>query len=344
MNNNSGIIDALLNGIADAQDSHSNIQTIYTDAEATFLKNNALFFIKPEITRADPAIRLKEVLTLILDKLAAFELRIHSIRILPAAYLKKHDLIRSHYGVISRVASEGAKTLGDEAKGRFREVFGLEPSEARILGGLEVLETYPFFNSRSLDCLWQNGQNHKLAGGTYAEKWRIDSDTVYVLNAFHPRQLEHFTQPGRSIVVMNISGDTDWSDLRNSFAGATNPQKAMPGSLRNDLCLRARELGLGEISQSQNGVHLSAGPVEALLELQRFESDLDRDKALLPFETFPFGRQLLTVFEQIPAKILNNEKINHQGKQVSIFDLTEEMNATEALSFLKGLAETGIFM
>ena len=30
MNNNSGIIDALLSGIADAQASHSNIQTIYT--------------------------------------------------------------------------------------------------------------------------------------------------------------------------------------------------------------------------------------------------------------------------------------------------------------------------
>ncbi len=344
MNSSSGIIDALLAGIADAQASYSNIRTIYADSEANFLKNNALFFIKPEITAADPAIRLKEVLTLILDKLAAFELRIHSIRILPAAYLKKHDLIRSHYGVISRVASEGEKTLGGEARGRFRELFGLEPQEARILGGLEVLEAYPFFNSHSLDCLWQNGQNHKLAGGTYAEKWRIDLDTVYVLNAFHPRQLEHFTLPGRSIVAMNISGDMDWADMRNRFAGATNPHKAMPGSLRNDLCVQARELGLAEISQSYNGIHLSAGPVEALLELQRFESDLDRNKVFLPFDTFPFGCQLLTVFEHIPVKILNNERISFQGKQISVFDLTEEMNATEALSFFKRLAETGIFM
>ncbi|MDD2559594.1 MAG: hypothetical protein PHE04_02860 [Bacteroidales bacterium] len=330
-------LEDLLKGIADAQASLSNIRTIYTDTNPAYLKNNALFFIKPEITCADPAIRLKEVLMLILDKLAVFGLRLHSIRILPAAYLKKHDLIRRHYGVISQVASEGVKTLGDEARIRFREIFGLEPDEAQILGGLEVLETFPFFNSHSLDCLWQNGQNQKLAGGTYVEKWRIDLDTIYVLNAFHPRQLEHFTLPGRSIVVMNISGDIDWKDLRNSFIGATNPQKAAPGSLRNDLYLKARELGLAEISQSYNGVHLSAGPVEALMELQRFESDLDRDKVLLPFETFPFGRQLFTVFKQIPVSILNNEKINFQGKQASIFDLTEEMNATEALSLLKDL-------
>ncbi len=337
MNCRSELIDALLSGIADCQVSYSNIRTIYTDTNPEFLKNNALFFIKPEITLADPAIRLKEVLNLILDKLTAFDLRIHSIRVLPAAYLKKHDLIRRHYGVISQVASEGKKTLGDEARGRFREVFGAEADETKILGGLEVLEAYPFFNSHSLDCLWQNGQNHKLAGGTYAEKWRIDLETVYVLNAFHPRQLEHFTLPGRSIVVMNISGDRNWTDLRNSFAGATNPQKAKPGSLRNRLYVQARELGLAEISQSYNGIHLSAGPLEALLELQRFESDLDRDKTLLPLDSFPFGRQLLKVFRQIPGEFLHNVKLGYQGKHVSVFDLTEEMNATEALSFLKDL-------
>jgi nucleoside diphosphate kinase len=329
--------EKLLNSIAEAQTSSSDIRTIYSDTKSEFLKNNALFFIKPEITREDPNIRLREVLRLILDKITENQLRIHSIRVLPAAYLKKHDLIRRHYGVISQVAAEGKKTLGDEALCRFKEVFGLEADEAKIMGGLEFMEAYPFFNAHSLDCLWQNGQNHKLAGGTYAEKWRIDLETVYVLNAFHPKQLEHFTQPGRCIVVMNISADKDWTDLRNRFAGATNPRKAMPGSLRNELYLQAQKLGLAEISQSYNGIHLSAGPVEALLELQRFESDLDRDNCLLPFESFPFGQQLLKVFGQIPLEILHNQKLSYQGKQISLFDLTEEMNTSDALLLLQDL-------
>lgn len=330
-------IDALIEGIIKAQASHPDVQTLYRDSTLPYKKNNCLFFIKPEITRADPRIQLQTILELIMDKINSFGLQIHGIRILPAAYLKKHNLIRSHYGVISRVAAEGRKALSDEAYENFQAIYQTDPDEAIVLGGLEFLETYPFFNVHSLDCMWQNGQVNKLAGGCYVQKWRINRDTVFVLNAFHPTQLEHFTLPGRSIVVMNLSGDSDWTDLRNRFVGTTNPLKALPGSLRNELYLQAASLGLDEISQSYNGVHLSAGPVEALLELQRFESDLDKQDPLLPLETFPYGQSLKAVFDPLPTELLHNQTMLYRGKQSSVFDLTEEMNSAEALLFLKSL-------
>ena len=327
-------LDALLKSIYKAQAYYDEVQTVFSDHTSTCQKNNWLFFIKPEITQANPAIQLEKVLGLILDKIDAFGLHIHSIRNLPATYLKRHDLIRKHYGVISQVASVGKKALGEDAKKKFTEIFGIEAGEAKMMGGLEFLEAYPFFNAQSLDCMWQNSQNHKLAGGTYIEKWQVDLESIYVLNAFHPIQLEHFTLPGRSIVVMNLSGNLDWADSRSRFAGATNPVNALPGSLRNDLYCMAAELGLPEISQSYNGIHLSAGPVEALLELQRFESDLDGDAGLLRFDAFPFGKRLKESFGKIPEEIIQNTLIDYKGKKTSVFDLTEELNSEEALTVL----------
>ncbi len=50
---------------------------------------------------------------------------------------------------------------------------------------VEFLEQYPAFNAYSLDYLWMNKENKKLAGGTYAEDIKIDSEVVYVINGFH---------------------------------------------------------------------------------------------------------------------------------------------------------------
>jgi len=310
-------------------------EVILGDTAIPVLKNEYLLFLKPEITMPSQTIRLEPIIDLLLEQMEAFGFVIHDVRILAASYLEAFNLIDQHYGVISNVSNQGLNVLTDSAKIRFKEIYSAEADESNILGGMEFLRKYPFFNFHSLDCMWQNSENIKLASGTYVEKIRIDSDTVYLLNAFHPKQLRHFTETGRSIVLFNISGDRPWKEARESFAGATDPRKAVEGSMRRLLMERKDEFGIPEVSQSFNGIHLSAGPVEALIELHRFDSDHSSAEGEADFKDFSFGKELIRTFGEIPNTLLNNETLDMEGKLTTIFDLTENLNSDEALQLLQ---------
>ena len=310
-------------------------EVIFEDTDVPVLKNEYLLFLKPEITMPSDTIRLESVIDLILEQMDAFGFVIHDVRILAATYLEAFNLIDQHYGVISLVSNQGLNAMTDGAKERFRDIFGEEADASNVLGGMEFLRKYPFFNFHSLDCLWQNSENLKLASGTYVEKLRIDQEDVYVLNAFHPQQLRHFTEPGRSIVLFNISGDRPWKEARESFAGATDPRKAVEGSLRRLLMERKVELGIPDVSQSFNGIHLSAGPVEALIELHRFDTDHSSPEGEADFKDFSFGKELIRTFGEIPEALLNNETLEVDGKSITVFDLTENLDSNEALLLLQ---------
>ena len=310
-------------------------EVIFEDTDVPVLKNEYLLFLKPEITMPSDTIRLESVIDLILEQMDAFGFVIHDVRILAATYLEAFNLIDQHYGVISLVSNQGLNAMTDGAKERFRDIFGEEADASNVLGGMEFLRKYPFFNFHSLDCLWQNSENLKLASGTYVEKLRIDQEVVYVLNAFHPKQLRHFTEPGRSIVLFNISGDRPWKEARESFAGATDPRKAAEGSLRRLLMERKVELGIPDVSQSFNGIHLSAGPVEALIELHRFDTDHSSPEGEADFKDFSFGKELIRTFGEIPEALLNNETLEVDGKSITVFDLTENLDSDEALLLLQ---------
>lgn len=327
------LLTPIVASIRNAQAGRCRTETIYT-ADKPYGPNNWLFFIKPEITQPLPTIKLEAIVALILEQLQRFDLTVHEVTLLSADYLKDHHLIKQHYGVIDAVATKGAEALSEKARERFKEIFGVDAVEVKTLGGLQLLEQYPFFNAHSLDCLWQNQENLKLAGGAYAEKVRIDQETIYLLNAFHPRQLEHFTERGRSIVVFSLSGSLSWKASRRNFIGATKPQTAEAGSLRRLLLDGKDELGLPEVSQSYNGVHLSAGPVESLVESLRFESDHDGGSLLAP-STLPFGRLCVEAFGCVPEALLHNALVTVDGHWKSVFDLTEELDAIDAIRVLK---------
>lgn len=330
------LTSTIAGSIKKAQQEALFFEELYSNPAAPVGKNEFLFFIKPEITLASDAINLEAILELVQDKIESVGLTIHNVKVLSAKYLEQFNIIAQHYGVINKIASNAVESLSEGAKDKFKEIYGKAVNEVKVLGGVEFLNQYKAFNAHSLDYLWQNKDNKKLAGGTYAEDIKIDNEVLYVINGFHPRQLVHFTEKGRSIIVMTLSGDLNWSDARNNFIGATNPQNAKKGSLRREFLERKAELGLAEVSQGVNGVHLSAGPVEALVELKRYNSNFADASKTRAFTDYSFGTKLAANFtpEQI-EKIVNNANVTVNGKSVSIFDLTEEKDADEAINILK---------
>ena len=83
-----------------------------------------------------------------------------------------------------------------------------------------------------------------------------------------------------------------------------------------------------------NGVHLSAGPVEGLVELIRFTDDRSGDPP--SYREFSYGKQLDREFSSKEIRaILSNPDVSVESRRTSIFDLTEESDADEAISKLR---------
>ena len=90
------------------------------------------------------------------------------------------------------------------------------------------------------------------------------------LNGFHPRQLSFFTAADAACAFLHCSSATSWEQLRSDLIGSTDPSKAADGSIRGRLYADPAGFGLETVSYNFNGVHMSAGPLEGLAELQRF--------------------------------------------------------------------------
>jgi nucleoside diphosphate kinase len=329
------LIPAIVDNVREAQNEAILYKELFSDAGAEVKNNQFLFFIKPEITVKNDSIQLEEILKLVFAKIDEFGFNIHDVKILTAKYLDQFNIIAQHYGVINQIASNAVTNMSEGAKEKFAEIFGKSVDKAQVLGGLEFLEKYPEFTPTGLDYLCQNIGSKKLAGGTYVVEVKLDDELVYVINGFHGRQLKQFTENGRSIIVMSLSSDTDWSNARSNFIGATDPTKANEGSLRRAFLDNKESLGLPDVSQGANGVHLSAGPVEALVELQRYNSNFSNGETK-DFTEFSFGKQLAEAFDQTAVQsIVQNTNVDVAGKSTSVFDLTEEKNSSEALELLK---------
>jgi len=308
--------------IQKAQQEQITYETLFESDEVSNAKNEFLFFIKPEITLPDPEIKLEAILNVIFEKIEAYNLKVQQVNVLSAKYLDKHNIIAQHYGVINKLANQAVTAMTDGAKAKFESLYGTQVDSANVLGGFEVLKQFPEFNPTTLEYLWQNISAEKLAGGTYCIKVKFDGEEVYVIDGFHPRQLAHFVQKGRSIITFTLKGDVDWEVARGEFIGATNPAKAAPNSLRRLFLEQKDQLGLAEVSQGMNGVHLSAGPIEGLVELIRYNSNFEAG-IRKSFDDYDFGKKLAEKYSETQIEaLMDNMSVQVNGKTESIFDLT----------------------
>jgi hypothetical protein len=338
MMDTSTIKPAILKAVAAAQTQPTDITPIFTNDQTDYsaFKNEMLFFVKPEITLPSKTIKLDQVLDIVFDKLNEFGMTVASINVLGAKYLKDKNIMASHYGVINRIANNAKGEMSQTAKENFEKTYGMPVDQANVLGGFEFLKKYPFFNETSLEILCQNMTPTKLAGGTYCCVTKVGGETVHLINGFHPMQLEHFVKDGRSIVTFRVFTNTDWSTARNNLIGATNPIKAAEGSIRSIFLQKKDALGLEDVSQGSNGVHLSAGPIEGLVELCRFSNEPITSESVL--KQHLAGTALLGTYNTSKIQdIANDAKVTHEDKQTSVFDITEDKNTQDAVDLIRKL-------
>jgi hypothetical protein len=301
-------------------------------------ENQFLFFLKPEATTAN----MKYILDLSVKVLAGAGVTFGAIRIVGGPYLDKHNIMVQHYGVISKISKEGYDIISDAAKAKLHADFKDDVAAVGLpLGGHQWLKKNPDFSPLALCTINDNIRPTRLAGGTYLCKFQLLGKTQLVLNPFHAYQLVPYVKQGNALIVFECRSKMSWEELRTNLCGTTDPSKAVDGSIRNGLLKNKEATGMVAVNLGSNGVHMSAGPLEGMVELQRFLSDWDAGKKV-EFTSLAFGAHLasLGVSAEKINKLADNPNIKTGDTSESTFDMTEEKSATEAGPILAEAAKT----
>jgi hypothetical protein len=290
-----------------------------------------VIFSKPELSRLNSTDRAA-VWDLFAGSFGAYDVTVHRIKIMTGPELDQAGVMQRHYGVINQISRLGRAALTEAAENELSALLADAPSDAEVLGGHQFLERYAEFSPFALAMLFSNAKVSRLGPGSYAAPVRIDGVTVVILNGFHPRQLSFFTATDAACAFLHASSPTDWEVLRSELIGATDPSQATARSLRGILYADPASFGLTTVNSNFNGVHMSAGPLEGLGELDRFFGEVQ------PLIDWSFARTLAAAGASTDAIIgfLENPVIETDGERGTAFDLTEGLNPEPAAKLLVG--------
>jgi len=284
-------------------------------------------------------VNVKAILELVEKVFHQNDILIKSTRVLGGGYLDHNGIMVEHYGVISKISKEGVSAISEQAKEKLETDYKESlAAGAKVLGGNQFLAQHPQFSAFSLLVLNDNIGTKRLAGGTYAMQVKVLGAPYILLNPFHAYQLVPYTTVGNAVIAFECFSEKPWEFLRQKVCGATDPKAAEEGSLRNLFLANKASLGLAEVDKGTNGIHMSAGALEGMVELARFFSDHDSGNRIT-YDQTAFGSLLLSKglsLERVIA-LAKNPILSIESKAVSAFDATEEKDASNAASLLAAL-------
>jgi len=294
------------------------------------VKNRALVFIKPHAV-TDKTISLVE------EFLGTNGIQLSESRRIDAKQISKQGIVDTHYFAIARTAvfsKPEEYDMGETAKSKFADAFGTgwdaAVDQGRVLNSVDAQKRLGEISGIELNEHWKQSQQVKLAPGLYAGYF--DGEGLYVINGFYPGQREVFTTEGAQVVLYEAQFDPariSWEQFRQEIIGATDPAKAVEGSLRNLLLNRYTGLGLTDKPEmSRNGVHASAGPLEGLRERMVWLGTKIKED--------PFAAALLNrgMSKKRLEELLENPIIQLDGQTGPVFDLTEDTDSEPAVDNL----------
>jgi len=295
--------------------------------------SGAFVFIKPHAVT-------DEVKKLVKETLGAQGIEVVSEGSIPAEVIDKNMLIDKHYGAIAAKAVKQKPdelTVQPKAKEAFAKKFGLQWEDAlksgivyNALDGAKKLG----IGTDELGAKFTAAEKLKFGGGFYCGK----VGDIFIINGFYLSMRGKFTAPGTEIYYFETQWPASklvWEDFRGKVLGGTDPQKADPTSLRHAVFQNWQKLGLkSEPNTSDNGVHASASPFEALAERNNWLG--------VPLETDFFGRAMLA--SGVPYGMMqawtDDPAVQFEGKKQSLFDLLEDLDGRACLKKSTAIAKT----
>ena len=179
--------------------------------------------------------------------------------------------MQQHYGVINQISRLGRPALTEAAEQALRALLGDAPEDTEVLGGHQFLERYAEVSPFALAMLFANAEVEPARPGHVRRPGADGRRPVVILNGFHPRQLGFFTAEDAACAFLHGSSATDWEALRVGADRRHRPEpRRRPAPSAARLNADPAAYGLTTVNSNFNGVHMSAGPLEGLGELDRF--------------------------------------------------------------------------
>ncbi len=309
-------------------------QCLYDRTNSGNNRNQFCFYLKPSVLERHPEKEFNEILEILFSSFRRMGFSVQALYVLSGPYLAKHRIIQQHYDMLYCIAESAVPNMTSSMRTNFQEHYGVSVEEVTILGGDEFIKQFPEFNVNSLAILWENIEHKKIGASAFCGKANIGNDTIYLMNGFVPKQLTTYIPSERALPVFVLEGDLSWKTARNNFLGIPDPAKAAAGSLRNEFFKLREKLKISELSLAKNGSHLSAGPLEALIELRRFTTNFEIEKER-EITQFVFGELLVKYFSPFEIdQILSNPSIQWKGAEKKLFEITEELEMAAALDVI----------
>ena len=161
-------------------------------------------------------------------------------------------------------------------------------------------------------------------------------DSIYVINGFYAAMRAKYTSPGSSVYYYSVQWDASamsWADFRASVLGATDPESAASGSLRNEVYQRWEALGLAsKPNVGDNAVHGSASAFEGFAErLNWLGATVDDDLTGHALLEAGVKKETLMAWTKDP-------QVELDGSMASLFDAFEDMSVPQVLKMSQKLA------
>ncbi len=303
------IIDSFVNALGKDKENPTILSNFKLKTDK---KNQLLAFFKPEVFLNKTPEQIEKIMKLVFEKLEKYEVSVDGTALFPGSAVGKYQIMDRHYGVINTLSKNASKILSNEEKELVFKTLGITNKNTKILGGHEAFEIAGFDKTYDFDSYWLEAKSEKVKSGFYVRQLKIKGEETVVVDGFHPHQLAHYTENDRHLGVMLVSSDTPWAKLRDEMLGATFPEKALPDSIRGSLFAKAQDFGFKSVGIENNIMHLSAGPTEALFEIDNFLNkpfaiDFLKDEARLAERLLFAG-----VTPENVRKVLNDKELHNE--------------------------------
>jgi len=282
--------------------------------------------LKPEVFLDKTPDQVQKILDLVFDKLEDYKVSINGAATFPGPAIGKYSIMDKHYGVINALSKNASKMLNKDERDLVFSTLGIKDQNTKILGGHEAYEISGFDKTYDFDNYWLASPSTKIKSGFYVRTMKIADKETVVVNGFHPHQLAHYTGPGRYLAIMLLSSDTSWAKLRTEMLGETFPEKALPGSIRGTMYGKAHDFGFDSVTIANNIMHLSAGPSEALFEIDNFLK--------APFG-IDFIKEEANLAKKLKAEGINDNYIKEIINDKEVHSLLEHKDTEEAVKIIK---------
>ncbi|WP_141725163.1 hypothetical protein [Micromonospora pallida] len=296
--------------------------------------SHVVVLVKPELLGA----AAEEAMTEVVRVLGSGEVDILRCAVMPAADFSARGALLRHYPRLHRVAADGAAALAGDAR-RALEALTATSGRLDVLGAYAALDHDANLSAATLETRCREAGITKLGSGSYASTVEVLGRPIVVLNGFLPALADAYRQDRGALVgLLECHSDREVGDLRSGLLGALHPGQAAPGSLRGAAGAVAGRHGI-ELSEGRNGVHLSAGHLEGMLQAWRYFAAADG----CGVDSTALGRAL--VGHGVPTAFITGLAADHNlpcgpADTVAPHGATESLSRDEVIGLVRRWATT----